>query len=175
MPANKGLVPSHAVPRIRTIRGHRVLLDSDLAELYCVETRALLQAVRRNSNRFPADFMVRLTHRELESLRSQSVILKAGRGQHRKYRVYAFTEQGVAMLSSVLRSERAISVNIEIMRAFVRMRAMLSEQRDLARRIDGLESKYDRQFKVVFDAIRTLLGASARRPRKIGFRASGSD
>ena len=120
--------------------------------------------------------MFPLTGSEHALLRSQSVILEKGRGRHRKYVAFAFTEQGVAMLSSVLRSARAIAVNIEIMRAFVRMRAMLGEQRDLARRIDELEGRYDDQFKVVFDAIRRLLGKPvASRRRKIGFKPAGTE
>ena len=111
--------------KIREIRGHKVLLDSDLAVLYKVEVRALNQAVKRNAARFPDDFMFRLTREETEALRSQSVILDSGRGAHRKYLPHAFTEQGVAMLSSVLRSPRAVRVNIEIMRAFVRLRQLL--------------------------------------------------
>ena len=147
------------VPRIeRTIlllRGHRVMLDADLANLYGVETGALTRAVRRNANRFPADFMFQLTKQEFEDLRRQSGISSVWGG--RRYAPYAFTEQGVAMLSSVLRSERAVLVNIEIMRAFVQLRQMLSSHADLARKLAGLERKYDAQFKVVFDAIRQLM------------------
>jgi hypothetical protein len=141
--------------RIYFIRGEKVMLDSDLAELYGVPTRALNQAVRRNGERFPRDFMFQLTGDEAQSLRSQTVILK--RGEHRKYRPYAFTEQGVAMLSSVLRSPRAIRVNIEIMRTFVRLRKMLGSNAHLARKLKELEQKYDSQFRIVFDAIRHLM------------------
>jgi hypothetical protein len=119
---------------ILVLRGQRVLLDTELAALYGVEIRVLVQAVKRNLARFPEDFMFQLTALEWAALRSQSVTLKSGRGQHRKYLPYVFTEQGVAMLSSVLGSERAIAVNIEIMRAFVRMRELLSSNKELARR-----------------------------------------
>lgn len=164
---------------IHEIRDERVMLDSDLASLYAVETKALNQAVKRNRSRFPVDFMFRLTRAEFDdlrrqsgtsSLRSQFATLKRGRGKHRKYLPYVFTEQGVAMLSSVLRSQRAVKVNIEIMRTFVRLREMAITHADLARRLDGLESRYDSQFKVVFEAIRQLMEPSSSRPRpKIGF------
>ena len=152
------------------IRGQKVLLDTDLAELYGVETKALNRAVKRNFGRFPDDFMIQLTAEEAERLRFQIGTLKTGRGRHRKYRPYAFTEQGVAMLSSVLRSERAVRVNIEIMRAFVQLRQMLSSHADLARKLAALEKKYDAQFKVVFDAIRELTTPpEPTRKRRIGF------
>jgi len=155
------------------VRGQRVLLDADLAALYGVETRALNQAVSRNSQRFPEDFMLRLTPEEAASLRSQIVILEAGRGRHRKFQPLAFTEQGVAMLSSVLRSPRAIAVNIEIMRAFVEMRRVQDSTERLARKLDSLERKYDGQFSVVFEAIRELAAPRAGKKRRIGYR-SGS-
>jgi hypothetical protein len=162
--------------RICTIRGQKVLLDSDLAALYGVATKVLVQAVKRNLQRFPADFMFHLTEQELRALRSQIVTLddagnRAGRrGRHAKYAPYAFTEQGVAMLSSVLKSERAVQVNVEIMRAFVRLRGLIGHNRVLARRLDDLESRYDRQFKVVFDAIRQLMTPPPPAPkRRIGF------
>ena len=136
------------------------MLDNELARLYGVEVRTLNQAVRRNADRFPKDFMFQLTWDEAERSRSQFVILNdargesAPRGRNVKYRPLAFTEQGVAMLSSVLRSRQAVQANVEIMRAFVRLRAMVAHNTELARRLDALESKYDRQFKVVFEAIR---------------------
>jgi len=145
------------------------MLDEDLAALYEVEVRALNQAVKRNIARFPGDFMFQLTAEETAALRSQTVILEGGRGAHRKYLPYAFTEQGVAMLSSVLRSERAAQVNIEIMRAFVRLRRMLASHADLARRIAALEAKYDKRFKVVFDALRELMAPEPKKKRTIGF------
>ena len=157
---------------ILLIRGQKVILDTDLARLYQVKTKALNRAVRRNFARFPDDFMLQLTAEEAERLRCQIGTLKTGRGQHRKYHPYAFTEQGVAMLSSVLRSERAVRVNIEIMRAFVQLRQMLSSHADLARKLEALEKKYDAQFKVVFDAIRELMTPpEPPRKRPIGFTA----
>jgi phage regulator Rha-like protein len=156
---------------IHTVRGQKVMLDSDLAALYAVEVRALIQAVKRNIERFPEDFMLQLTREESRALRSQSVTLKPGRGQHRKYLPYAFTQEGVAMLSSVLRSPRAILVNIEIMRAFVRLRRLMATHADLRRKIKELERKYDKQFAVVFEAIREILDPSRERTKgRIGFR-----
>ena len=154
--------------RIHTIRGHRVMLDADLAELYGVPTYRLNEAIKRNSARFPDDFMFRLTADEYISLISQIAISKPGRGGRRKM-PYAFTEQGVAMLSSVLNSERAIQVNIAIMRAFVRMRRMLVGHEELARKVDTLEKKYDSQLRGVFDAIRALMEPPKTSRRRIGF------
>ena len=169
-------VDTDAIMRnILVIRGQRVLLDSDLAALYQVATKALTRAVRRNLGRFPADFMFQLAVEESASLRSQSGALKIGRGKHRKYAPYVFTEQGVAMLSSVLNSERAVQVNVEIMRAFVRLRETVSTHKDLARRLIALESRYDRQFKVVFDAIRGLMNEPEPKRRGIGFTAKIDD
>jgi hypothetical protein len=143
------------------------MLDSDLAELYGVATKVLIQAVKRNIDRFPDDFMFQLTKQELGNLRSQFVTSSWG---GRRYPPYAFTEQGVAMLSSVLRSDRAIHVNIEIMRAFVRLRQMLASNVELSRKLAALEKKYDAQFKVVFDAIRELMTPPApKKKRPIGF------
>jgi len=156
--------------RIFLIRGEKVMLDEDLAGLYDVETRTLVQAVKRNITRFPGDFMFQLTQEEFAVLRSQLVTSKLGGRGGRRYLPYAFTEQGVAMLSSVLRSERAILVNIEIMRAFVRLRQMLASNTELARKLEALERKYDAQFKVVFDAIRELMTPSEpKKKRPIGF------
>jgi hypothetical protein len=160
---------------ILVIRGHRVLLDSDLASLYQVETKALTRAVRRNAKRFPEDFMFQLAAEETGSLRSQSGAFKTGRGKHRKYAPYVFTEQGVAMLSSVLNSDRAVQVNIEIMRAFVRLRESVSRHKDLAGKLTELENRYDRQFKVVFDAIRSLMKQPEPKRRGIGFTARFDD
>lgn len=163
------LVPLEAIERkIFLIRGEKIMLDRDLAELYGVEVRTLKQAVRRNLQRFPVDFMFELTKEEELSLRSQSVTLK-GRGRHSKYLAFAFTEQGVAMLSSVLKSERAIEVNIAIMRAFVQMRQMLATHKDLKRKIEEMEAKYDEQFGIVFEAIRQLLKEDEKPKRRIGF------
>jgi hypothetical protein len=164
------LEPKDISRRILTIRGRRVMLDADLAELYGVTTGALNQAIKRNAERFPKDFMFRLSREEADSLRSQFVILKeAGRGKHRKYLPFAFTEQGVSMLSGVLNSPRAIQVNIAIMRAFVRMRQMLFSHEELARKVDALEKKYDAQFRIVFDAIRALMEPPKPSGRRIGF------
>jgi hypothetical protein len=181
MPARKSstaIVPADQVERrIYLIRGHRVILSSDLADLYGVEVRTLNQAVSRNRERFPDDFMFQLTgseYRQLMSphvspnkatespfLRSQSVILKPDlRGRHSKYRPYAFTEQGVAMLSAVLRSPTAIRVSIEIVRAFVRLRQILATHQELREKFEALERKlsdHDERFAVVFDAIRDLM------------------
>jgi len=139
---------------ILTLRGQRVMLSSDLAVLYGVETKVLMQAVKRNSERFPSDFMFQLDQDEWSDLRSQ--IVTSTRGGTR-YAPHAFTEQGIAMLSSVLRSPPAVQVNMEIMRAFVRLRRMLNEHQELSRRIDEMEGRYDRQFRSVFDAIRQLM------------------
>ena len=141
---------------IYLIRRQKVMLDSDLAELYGVPTKVFNQAVRRNRKRFPTDFMFELTPQETSALRSQFVTLENGRGRYSKYSPMAFTEQGVAMLSSVLHSERAIAVNIAIMRAFVRLREMLATNRDLARKLETMEQKYDAQFQAVFKIIKAL-------------------
>ena len=149
------------------IRTQKVILDADLAVLYGVDTRVLVQAVKRNSDRFPPDFMFQLTKQEFDDLRSQLVTSSWG---GRRYPPYAFTEQGVSMLSSVLRSKRAILVNIEIMRAFVHLRRMLASHADLARKLAALKTKYDAQFKVVFEAIRELMApAEGEAKRPIGF------
>lgn len=162
---------------IHSVRGQNVMLDSELAELYEVETRILNRAVKRNFSRFPDDFMFQLTAEEAQSLISQFGTSNAGRGGRRKP-TYAFTEQGVAMLSSVLRSERAVQVNIAIMRAFVSLRGLLTQDSDLARRILHLEEKYDRQFAAVFEAIRQMIEAPAvSEPpeRRMGFRAGNEE
>ncbi len=162
------LIPVERIEQsILLIRGQRVMLSTDLAELYQVEPRALVQSVKRNLARFPKDFMFQLTEEEYSNLKSQIVI--SSWGGLRRARPYAFTEQGVAMLSSVLRSKRAVQVNIEIMRAFVRLRRMLASHADLARKLEALEKKYDAQFKVVFDAIRQLMKPPESKKRPIGF------
>ena len=161
------LVPVERIMgKIYLIRNTKVMLDRDLAELYGVETRALKQAVRRNIKRFPPDFMFELSYQEFKNLRSQIVMSSWG-GTRRP--PMAFTEQGVAMLSSVLKSDRAIQVNIQIMRAFTQLRKMLSTHEDLRRKIEAMEKKYDQQFKVVFDAIKQLLDVKTKPRRKIGF------
>jgi hypothetical protein len=154
---------------ILVLRGQRVLLDSSLAAMYSVTTKVLNQAVRRNRKRFPPDFMFQLTAAETAILRSQIVTSRSHGG--RRHRPRVFTEQGVAMLSSVLKSERAIAVNIEIMRAFVQLRSIARSHIDLSKKLDELERKYDRRFKSVFDAIRYLMNPPARTARTpIGFR-----
>ena len=154
---------------IMVLRSEKVLLDSDLAGLYGVETRILLQAVRRNIERFPDDFMFQLSDEEWLNLRSQIVTSSSWGG--RRTAPYAFTEQGVAMLSSVLRSDRAIAVNIQIMRAFVQLKRMLASHADLARKIESLEKKYDSQFRAVFDAIRELMAPQINvKKQPIGFK-----
>lgn len=160
--------PAGVERRIYLIRGHRVMLDADLAEMYGVPTKALSQAVKRNIERFPEDFMFPLTVEENELLRSQIVTSNDGRGG-RRYLPRVFTEQGVAMLSTALKSKRAIEVNITIMRAFVRLRELMSTHKDLALKLDEMEKKYDRQFKVVFDAIRQLMSPQVKKGRRIGF------
>lgn len=153
--------------QILLMRGQKVMLSTHLAELYEVEPRALVQAVTRNIARFPDDFMFQLSAEEFADLKSQTVISSWGGSRTAPY---AFTEQGVAMLSSVLRSERAIHVNVEIMRAFVRLRQMLASNAELARKLATLEKKYDAQFKIVFDAIRELMTpADPKKKRPIGF------
>jgi hypothetical protein len=143
--------------RIYELRGQRVMLDFDLAELYEVETRVLNQAVKRNIERFPADFMFQLDKHEWESLRSQFVILETGRGKHSKYLPLAFTEQGLAMLSGILNSTKAIEVNIAIMRAFVFIRQYALSHKDLTDKLKELENKYDTQFSDVYQALNYLL------------------
>ena len=173
-PTSHDLVPVEVIERrILLIRGHKVMLDSHLAELYEVPTRALNQAVKRNIDRFPEDFMFRLTTEEAN--RSQFV---TGSQKHRDPRSlpYAFTEQGVAMLSSVLKSARAVQVNIAIMRAFVRLRQILATHKELAEKLTEMERKYDKQFKVVFEILRQLMETPPDPPKRpIGFAAgSGS-
>jgi hypothetical protein len=168
------VVPHERILRsIVLIREHKVLLDADIADLYGVETRALVQAVKRNRERFPADFMFQLDPDEFADLRSQNVMSRTWGG--RRTPPYAFTEHGVAMLSTVLRSRRAIAVNVEIMRAFVRLRELLVTQHDLLRKIDELERRYDSQFTQVFDAIRTLMFEDVSRVRQIGFKNETED
>ncbi len=149
------------------LREQQVMLDFHLAELYAVETRALKQAVRRNPDRFPEDFMFELTAEEIQHLVSHTVI--PGLGKLGGATPMAFTEQGVAMLSSVLRGERAVQVNIAIMRAFVRLRQMLATNADLAHKLEDIERKYDGQFRIVFDAIRHLMAPATKPAREMGF------
>jgi hypothetical protein len=161
-------IPAERIERaILLIRGQKVMLDEDLAALYGVQTGALNRAVKRNITRFPADFMFPLSPDEFDNLKCQFGRARSWGG--RRTPPFAFTEQGVAMLSSVLRSERAVQVNVEIMRAFVRLRELIASHTDLQRRLDELEQKYDAQFKQVFDAIRQLMAPTTRHQRQIGF------
>lgn len=154
---------------IYLVRGFKVMLDEDLATLYGVETRILTRAVRRNLDRFPEDFMFQLTNQEVENLRSQIGISSSTYGG-RRYRPLVFTEQGIAMLSTVLRSKQAVQVNIEIMRTFVKLRQFISSNRELARKLAELEQRYDQQFKIVFDAIREIMNPTQPpKKRRIGF------
>lgn len=168
MKRQTGIIPKALIEqKIYFIRDEKVMLSSDLARLYQVAPRVLNQAVKRNIDRFPNDFMFQLTVQEFEILKSQ--IVTSSWGGLRRANPYAFTEQGVAMLSSVLRSKRAVSVNIEIMRAFVRLRKLLSSNAELVRKLESLEKKYDAQFKIVFDAIRELMTPPVPKRRPIGF------
>lgn len=215
-PSGGLIIPEKIAPLVHVLRHEKIILDTDLAELYGVTTSALNQAVQRNIDRFPPDFMFQITHEEMEllqsqiavtknaqsslrfqsgiaknaepalgsqsvmakneqpSLRSQSVMLKRGRGQHRKYLPYVFTEQGVAMLSSVLRSPRAVEVNIAIMRTFVQLRRLMDSNAMLAEKIEALEAKYaehDQHFEIVFEAIKQLIATLAPPTREMGFHA----
>lgn len=169
--ANSNLSVSISVveQRIHIVRGKRVMFDSDLATIYQVETRAINQAVRRNLERFPEDFCFQLTSKEFGALRSQIVTLKAGRGKHRKFLPLVFTEHGVTMLASVLKSQRAIEASIAIVRTFVRLRELLVTHADLARRVDDLEKHYDESFAAVFVAIRRLMDTGRSKKHRIGF------
>jgi len=174
MPTSKDkslIVPDERIAsKIYLIREKKVMLDRDLAQLYEVETKVLNQAVKRNIKRFPDDFMFQLTKEEFDSLRSQIVTLE-GKGKYPKYLPYAFTEQGVAMLSSVLNSDRAIIVNIQIMRTFTQLRDLLSTNDAIRQKIEAMEAKYDKQFKVVFEAINQLFIQEQKPRKKIGFQA----
>jgi hypothetical protein len=163
----KSLVKQEEITgRIFFLRGEKVIIDRDLALLYGVATKVLMQAVKRNLERFPSDFMFQLTQEEFKNLKSQFVTSSWG---GRRYLSYTFTEQGVAMLSGILNSERAIKVNIEIMRAFVQLRRLVNSNKELAKKIEQLESKYDEQFRIVFEAIRQLIKEEDKPKSKIGF------
>ena len=175
MNGQMAVVPVERIERaILSIRDERVMLDSDLAELYGVETRILNQAVKRNIGRFPADFMFQLSPKEVEALRSQIVISNEGRGG-RRYLPYAFTEHGALMLANVLNSERAAQTSVQVVRAFVRLRQMLASNAELARKLEAMEKKYDRRFKIVFDAIRQLMSPPEPKRREIGFHVKYDD
>ena len=168
----KATVPVELIEKkILLIRAHKVMLDRDLAEMYGVETRVLNQAVRRNKDRFPEDFIFSLTREEINGI--SQIVTSSGQPEREALKfsksVIAFTEQGVAMLSSVLRSKRAVQVNIEIMRTFVKLRQMLASNAQLSRKLNALEKKYDAQFRAVFDAIRELMKPPEPKRRRIGF------
>ncbi len=183
MPSEQAIIPISRIERvILLIRGEKVILDASLARLYGVSTKVLNQAVRRNLERFPEDFMFRLAPDEVDRLRPhagaaglRSQFVTSNKRGGRRYPPYVFTELGVAMLSSVLRSPKAVQVNIEIMRAFVHLRQLLSSNTGLARKLRALERKYDAQFKIVFDAIRQLMIPPKRKRHRIGFEAGHTD
>ena len=154
--------------KIYLIRGQNVMLDRDLAELYGVKTKALKQAVRRNIDRFPGDFMFELTNSEFKNWRSQFVTSNSDK-MGLRYRPMVFTEQGVAMLSSVLRSKTAIQVNVQIMRAFTRLRRLLETHKELKKKLEEMEKKYDENFQIVFEALKQLIEADEKPKRKIGY------
>ena len=161
---------------IHVIRGQKVMLDSDLAEMYGIPTKALIQATKRNPDRFPADFMFQLTAGEADSLRSQIVTLKAGRGQHRKYLPYAFTEHGAVMLASVLNSPQAVEASIFVVRAFIRMRELLGAHKELAAKIAELDRRvgqHDESIRSLVQAIRQLMTPLPVKSKRIGFKRDG--
>jgi hypothetical protein len=162
--------PERIEKAIYLIRGEKVMLDRALASLYGVTTKVFNQAVKRHRERFPPDFMFQLSREESQALSSRSQFVTLKRGHNIKYRPYVFTEHGILMLSSILKSDRAIQVNIEVMRTFVRLRAMLASNTELAKKLEDLERKYDRQFKAVFDAIRELMTPAPTPVKPIGFR-----
>ena len=176
-----GLVTPESVERaIIVLRGRRVILDSELATLYGVTVSVFNQAVKRNMERFPADFAFQLTREEYESLRSQIVILKAGRGAHRKYLPYVFTEHGAVMAASILNSPKAVEMSVEVVRAFIRLRQILASNRHLAARVDDLERKmsqsnatHSKNIVSLFDAVRSLMAAPEKPKRQIGFQTKG--
>jgi hypothetical protein len=164
----KSLVPLEVIEqKILLIKGQKVMLDSDLAALYGVTTKRLNEQVRRNLKRFPADFMYQLSREEFESLKSHFATSSSWGG--RRTRPFVFTEQGISMLSSILNSDRAIEVNIQIMRTFVKLREIMLSHKDLTKKLNELEKKYDGQFQIVFEAIRQLIEQPEKPKRKIGY------
>jgi len=175
MDGQVSLVSAERIERaIILVRSEKAMLDRDLAEIYGVETKVLNQAVKRNANRFPSDFMFQLTTAEAKSLRSQIVTSNAGRGG-RRYLPYAFTEHGALMLAYVLNSDRAAQTSVQVVRAFVRLRQLLASNVELARKLDAMEKKYDAQFKVVFGAIRQLMSPPTKPKWEIGFHVKYED
>lgn len=172
--SDKSIISANSIAEfIYVVRGVKVMLDQDLAVLYEVQTKVLKQAVRRNTKRFPDDFMFELTKEEYQSLRSQSVTLK--RGAHSKYLPFAFTEQGIAMLSGILTSERAIAVNIEIMRAFIQLRSIAFTVQKIEAKINELEKKYNKNFAIVFEALRQLIQQKNEPRKQIGFKSKKNE
>jgi hypothetical protein len=171
MDSIKPLVTAETIEsRIYLIHGFKVIIDSDLAELYGVTTKRLNEQVRRNADRFPSDFMFRLSKSDFEHLRSHFATSSLKHGG-RRYLPYAFTEHGALMVASVLDTPRAVKVSIYVVRAFVKLREMIASHKDLVRKLDGIEKKYDGQFQIVFEAIRQLMAIEKKPKRKIGFMA----
>jgi hypothetical protein len=176
MDRQASLVPLERIERvILLVRGEKVMLDRDLAELYGIETGALNRAVKRNASRFPTDFMLQITPKEEEILKCQIGISSSGHGGRRRSLPFAFTEHGALMLANVLNSERAAQTSVQVVRAFVRLRQMLASNAELSCKLEALEKKYDSQFKVVFDAIRKLMSPSETKRREIGFHVKQDD
>jgi len=170
MDGQTSLIPMERIERaILSIRGEKVMLDGDLAELYGVETKVLNQAVKRNVSRFPEDFMFQLTAIEVFKLNRSQIVTGSQKHRDPRFPPYAFTEHGALMLANVLNSERAAQTSVQVVRAFVRLRQMLASNAELARKLAALENKYDAQFKVVFDAIRQLMSPPEPKRREIGF------
>jgi phage regulator Rha-like protein len=176
MEGQTSLIPMERIERaILSIRGEKVMLDSDLAELYGVETKALNQAVKRNANRFPEDFMFQLNADEVFKLNRSQIVTGSQKHRDPRFPPYTFTEHGALMLANVLNSDRAAQTSVQVVRAFVRLRQMLASNAELARKLAALENKYDAQFKVVFDAIRQLMTPPAKPKREIGFHVKYDD
>ena len=176
MDGQTSLIPVERIERaILSIRGEKVMLDSDLAELYGVETRVLNQAVKRNASRFPEDFVFQLNADEVVKLNRSQIVIGSQKHRDPRFPPYVFTEHGALMLANVLNSERAAQTSVQVVRAFVRLRQMLSSNAELARKLAALENKYDRQFKVVFDAIRQLMSPPEPKRREIGFHVKYDD
>jgi hypothetical protein len=176
MSINTSLIPMERIERaILLIRGEKVMLDSDLAVIYGVSTKALNQAVKRNASRFPLDFMFRLSEDEVAVLNRSQIVTGSQKHRDPRFPPYAFTEHGALMLANVLNSERAAQTSVQVVRAFVRLRQLLSSNTELARKLEALENKYDRQFKAVFDAIRQLMSPPKEKRREIGFHVKPED
>lgn len=176
MEGQVAMIPAERIEKaILSIRGEKVMLDSDLAELYGVETRVLNQAVKRNASRFPEDFMFQLNADEIAKLNRSQIVIGSQKHRDPRFPPHAFTEHGALMLANVLNSERAAQTSVQVVRAFVRLRQMLASNAELSRKLAALENKYDAQFKVVFDAIRQLMSPPAKPKREIGFHVKYDD